>query len=1126
MVPQDVDEIIAGLIHSEEAGETVDREAVLAANWQHAETLRQFFADRDSVGRLLSPALPAARMPLPARLRYFGDYELLDEIASGGMGVVYRGRQKTLDRTVAVKMIKSGQLAGEEDIRRFQTEARAAANLRHPNIVSVHEVGVHQGQHYFSMEYVEGQNLAELIRDKPLPARRAARYVRDIAAAVHFAHSQGTLHRDLKPSNVLVDAHDQVRITDFGLAGRIEGDGELTRTGQILGTPSYIAPEQAQGKRGLIGPASDIYSLGVILYELLTGRPPFRAETAVETIRQVVELEPVPARRLNPTVPRELETICAKCLEKEPARRFYRTAQELADDLERYLRHEPILARPIGRPARLLRLCRRNPMVAGLTAAVAASLLVGLFVSNHFALIARNNAEHFRSEYRRAEGLLTVKDDLVQEKEALLEQKSTLLGEKSNLVEQLSTSLKNEERLAYVRGISLAEREWHMNNVGKAEEILAALPKNLRGWEYGYLRGICHLESRSIKWETDAANSIAFSPDGQLLAAGCGQVDFGDEGSGSVCVWDFETGKTRFVLKGGIGPVFRVLFSPRGDHLASSDKDGILKVWNANSGEEVASFTSDSWITDFVFSADGSQLIAPAHRGVVVWNIIHQEEVRRFSRSALSLALSPDGAQLACAASGRITLVDFMTGELLKTFEGLPADSYSLAYSPDGKLIAAATLTGPIQMWSVETGSRVQVLHGHSRAFRLTFDPEGRHLVSVGGAYNESGQVPGEAKVWEVETGKEVIQLRGHSSAVTDVAFHSNRQTMGTVTYHGEIKIWDRNRWREHDLLASRGGGSSAMKLAFSPTGRYLATPQGNQFRAWETSSWKVLSSSNAIIGRLDHLAFSPDETRVVFTYLPRIAGAQDGRPMREIESGGVKVIDFLNGEELLRIPLERGSRPDSVVFSPNGDRFMTSVRDEITVWDARTGDEVETFTGSGLSSSTGGKHIAFYSSGTLNIWSATNKRTLSLSSDTPHLRVTELAISFDGNLVATSDAKKVITLWDGRTGDKLATMIGHTGQITGISIHPDGRRVASCSGDQTVKIWDAASGNELVTFRPKLGEIYDVVFSPDGRFLAARNVSGTVALWDSQRAAHLEVVEQAVSAAELGSVSVTTSDP
>jgi serine/threonine protein kinase len=335
------------------------------------------------------PMTPVGQLPT---LKYFGDFELLEEIARGGMGVVYKARQVSLDRIVAVKLLLRGEYASEDYIKRFRIEASAAASLQHPNIVAIHEVGVHEGQHYFAMDLVDGPNLAQLLRDGPLPAKRAAGYVKVIAEAIHFAHTRRILHRDIKPSNVLIDVNDQPRVTDFGLAKQLAGTGSnpsdsisqegvvptdsLTLSGQVLGSPAYMPPEQASGQRENVGVTSDVYSLGAILYHALTGRPPFVGQSVADTLKQVENTEPIPPRLLNPGVPRDLETICLKCLEKEPAQR-YSNAQEVAEELGRFLRDEAISARPLRRSERVFRWCRRNPVVASLTAVVVVAVIAG-----------------------------------------------------------------------------------------------------------------------------------------------------------------------------------------------------------------------------------------------------------------------------------------------------------------------------------------------------------------------------------------------------------------------------------------------------------------------------------------------------------------------------------------------------------------------------------------------------------------------------------------------------------------------------------------------------------------------------------------------------------------------------
>jgi len=351
---QRVNGIIADYLRAIERGEVPDRGALLARHAEFATELSAFFADHDRFRQAAAPLAEALTLTpgeSPAagpgtRVKYFGDCELLEEIVRGGMGLVYKARQRSLNRPVALKMILAGQLASEHDVKRFYSEAEAAATLDHPNIVPIYEVGQHEGQHYFSMGYVDGPSLAAKLEPAGWEPKAAARLVRQVAEAIQYAHARGVIHRDLKPPNVLLGADGVPRITDFGLAKRVQTDSDLTATGQILGTPSYMSPEQAAGKTREVGPLTDVYSLGAILYALLTGRPPFVGHDVISTISQVMFQEPTSPRQLNPRVDRDMETITLKCLQKDPAKR-YSSARELADDLDRFLKDEPIRARAI-----------------------------------------------------------------------------------------------------------------------------------------------------------------------------------------------------------------------------------------------------------------------------------------------------------------------------------------------------------------------------------------------------------------------------------------------------------------------------------------------------------------------------------------------------------------------------------------------------------------------------------------------------------------------------------------------------------------------------------------------------------------------------------------------------------
>jgi hypothetical protein len=414
-----LDVVIAGYLEQVEAGAVPNREALLTQHPELADRLRAFFADLDRLDRQAGELHLSGEATRDAddlespgelpRVRYFGDYELLEVIARGGMGVVYKARQTSLNRVVALKMILHGQLATARDVARFRAEAEAAANLDHPNIVPIHEVGEHQGQHYYAMRFVDGVPLSRHPRGD---VRGEVRQLATVARAVHYAHQRGILHRDLKPGNILVQAADRGApagsipaavpfITDFGLAKRLDTAGDLTASGEAPGTPRYMAPEQAAGRKDLTV-AADVYSLGVVLYERLTGVTPFTSDHPLELYRQIREAEPPRPSAVCPGLDRDLETVCLRCLEKEPAKR-YGSAQELAEDLERWLEGKPILARPVGSLGRLRRWCRRNPVVAGLLGAVAASLLAGTVTSIVFAVQANHRAEAERAARSRAE---------------------------------------------------------------------------------------------------------------------------------------------------------------------------------------------------------------------------------------------------------------------------------------------------------------------------------------------------------------------------------------------------------------------------------------------------------------------------------------------------------------------------------------------------------------------------------------------------------------------------------------------------------------------------------------------------------------------------------------------------
>jgi eukaryotic-like serine/threonine-protein kinase len=994
----------------------------------------------------------------------FGDYELLEEIARGGMGVVYRARQLSLDRLVAVKTVLAG-LSSAEYTKRFRTEASAAASLQHPHIVAIHEVGAWQGQQYLVMDYVEGQSLARLITRQPLTARRAAGYLKAIAEAVQYAHEHGILHRDLKPSNILIDATDQPRVTDFGLAKRFQEESQLTLSAQVLGSPSYMPPEQAEPKRGKVSRRSDIYGLGATLYHLLTGRAPFQGESPTEVLHQVLNADPVAPRQLNPSIPRDLETICLKCMEKEQARRYV-TAQMVADELGRFLAGEPVLARSLGPVGKGWRWCRRKPVVAGLSAGLLVALVLGL--------------AGVTWQWQRAER--------IAQKEA----RQRLRAEQN----------------AYAADMHLAQQALDAGRLGQATDLLnrhrpRAEEPDLRGWEWRYLWRHCQSDALftfcELPW---AVSAVAVSPEGELLALA--------DRSGSVTLWDIAARKQVATLPEAGQPKGPLAFSPHARLLASTGRDGVVKLWDARTLTEVAQLRHGGVLSSLAFSADGRRLATYTEGGrVSLWdvptaNLITNLPAPLGDDLAGRIVVSADGRLLAYGGyASNLRLVDTTTGEeKLNVAAHQDLGITALAISPDDSFLAVGTgyAHTTIGLWDVKTGSQVACLTNHTGwVWDLAFSPDGKTLASASADQT--------IRLWDVRLKQPAAVLRGCRSEVKRLAFLPDGNTLVSGAKDGSVCFWETHpRNREPDAVIRPATGDYSFRVevnrrpAFSIDGKSLiALDQDGTVVQWDTTALQAVGRLRALGTNNSGLLFSPDG---------RLLVVGDG-------TGAIKVWDWVHqrlltnwvAHQVAAIP--RSFTPDGRLLVSNDlnwavKLWKTGSWQEVAAWQARSNVRSAVLLPDGREMSIG------YEDGTVIVNELLSGRETQIIKG--HREgVSGLARTADGLLLATGGEDGLVRLLNPGTRKEIGVLRGSGTAVFGLGFSPDGQRLATCHGgpSDVVILWDVVTLRELITLSglPKFHRL--VIFSPDHNSLLAISINGDLNLWHAPSLAEIDAIEK-----------------
>ena len=1090
-----------------------------------------FFTDFDRMDQLTSRLRLAdgphatesvegkGQIALPT-IRYFGDYELLEEIARGGMGVVYKARQVSLNRIVALKMILAGMFASAREVQRFRSEAEAAANLDHPHIVPLFEVGEYAGQQYFSMKFVEGDSLASHPHGDP---RVEVVGLIDVIHAVHHAHQHGILHRDLKPSNVLIDSQGKWYATDFGLAKQLTGkNSSLTDTGQVLGTARYMAPEQAAGQKGLTVSA-DVYSLGVILYERLTGHTPFTGDDVLTILRQVRETEPPRPSSIRPGLDRDLETITLKCLAKGVAER-YDSASALAEDLQRWLAGEPILARRASAWERARKWARRRPTAATLVgvSVLAGLMLIGLAVAANYNGLLR--AALMAEADQRAEA---------QRQRVWVEERE-----------------RDTRRYWYAADIGLAGRYWSAGRRARAVELLerhvtAPQSDDIRGFEWHYLWRLCHLDRGRLSTlgekESGPYVGLAFPPGRATLFVGHSTPILSDSPfqHGRIAEWDPASGR-RLQAPLTSTTLESVCLGTQG--FATLDDAGL---WAGEFSAGRVRHVRDRGDLDKILTLapDGKTAILYATRdnppGMMRLIVLDLETGREVGSYPVGhawprpVAISPDGKTLALAMDGLgeggltgnasdgwpITLRDLKTGHPIGRF--LPGIKFvrCLAFAADGKtlIVGGADWNGPsrggvrkegeIELWDL-TGP------GPKRASRLAGHEGGTRCLAVSSDSETlaSGGDDRLVKLWRLSAvegrnysgrvGEQRVAFRGHETSVVALAFSPDSRSIASCDEAGTTLTWDSLMEPESQPLVEQP--HSIIEVAFTADGRTVLSADASGVSSFDAATGR--GTGRFETGRSlkrERFAFSPDGKILAQT---------------ELSDGKVLLWDIAGHKEIGQLPFEGERRVvDGMNFSPDGRELalgstptrpsdasvpwiqlwdLTSLRPRLRL-DGATSPMAYSPTGQFLATASHDRH-------SIQIRDASRGHVILTWHDPEDRDFGRLVFSPDGTLLAAGSRNgRGVLLWDVAKSWMVRTL--PSGGAFALAFSPGGLTLATADGANLV-LWQVSTGQELLTLVGHTCDLNTASFSPDGSLLASgggwREENDGVRLWRVQHGA------------------------
>jgi WD40 repeat protein len=1019
------------------------------------ELLHRLKAGAASLSRLGPGPVVLAAEPRP--LPRVPGYEILGLLGHGGMGVVYRARQLGLDRVVALKMILGGAFATDKSLARFHAEAQAVARLQHPNIVQIFEIGEVDGLPYFSQEHVEGGTLAAHLDGTPAPPRRAAELCELLARAVQFAHERGVLHRDLKPANVLLTADGAPKIADFGLAKRLEDDSAAppaTETGLALGTPRYMAPEQlgpsAPGGRRPVGPACDVYALGVILYELLTGRPLYTGDTPLDVLVRVLHEDPTPPRAYRPGVPTDLETICLKCLRKEPQGR-YATAGELAEDLRRFQVGEPVRARAPSVLYRSGKFVRRHKGLVGAAVAIALILAAGITVTSLAALSEAGARRRADENAQQAE---------VARREALLE--------------------------AYQARLAAALAALGDDNVREAADQLEAVPQGRRGWEWHYAAS--RLDD-SLSVLRDAGTSLVPCPAGQRFASVTEQ---------GVCLWDAAGARSGAPLTPDAPENLTAVTTPAGALVlaAESDAGPVCVLGEDGRLRQRLTLPGKTHMHAWAFDPAGTRLACAwitqrKTKEFALFDLATGLAVVRFApipEEIRGIAFSPDGRRLATGGDDRLVRVwDAGSGDCLQTFEGHAGLVNSVAFRPDGAAVLSCSVDQTFRQWDLASGKGIDERFGHvGQVGAAAYSPDGLWIAS--------GGADGTVRYWKASGGPAVTVLHGHTAPVIRLAFSPDGRRVASVSYNPIGRLWEARTWDgpgRGDPRALRDHTWYVYPVAYSPDGRTIASGSWDKdIRLWDAAAGQTRAVLRGHQHYVAGLAFSPDSRWLVSRGADstiRVWDVATAKPLAVWQNG----------------PLGYADAPHNIAVTPDGKRAACALLDKLYFWDLPDGRAAGTWplpttTARSVQFSPDGSRVAVVdSSPDVLVLSAT---TGELQARLPgeRGRVNAAAFSRDGTRLVSANGDRTVRLWDAATGECLRTFAGHTDEVFAAVFHPDGSRIASAGRDRVIRIWGHANGAELARLRGHTDYVFSLAFSPDGATLVSGSGDDSVRLWDT----------------------------